>query len=61
MDSVSSLFLFWLKKSVSVLIMPPLLPFFMIFIGLVLIWRHRRGGFVLIWAGFIAGVLAITP
>lgn len=61
MDSASSLFLFWLKKSVSVLIMPPLLPFFIIFIGLILVLRHRRGGFVLLWAGLVMGMLAITP
>ncbi|MDR3213149.1 MAG: YdcF family protein [Azoarcus sp.] len=55
------LFLFWLKKGVSALILPPLLPFVLVFAGLVFIQRRWRGGFALAWLGAAIGVLTITP
>ncbi|MDR2260173.1 MAG: YdcF family protein [Azoarcus sp.] len=61
MELTLPLFLFWLKKFVSALVLPPLLPFVLVFIGLIFIWRRWRGGFILAWGGFIVGMLAISP
>ncbi|MDR0634088.1 MAG: YdcF family protein [Azoarcus sp.] len=55
------LFLFWSKKLVSALILPPLLPLILVCVGLVLIRRRWRGGFPLAWLGFAVGALTVTP
>jgi uncharacterized SAM-binding protein YcdF (DUF218 family) len=61
MELTLPLFLFWLKKLISALILPPLLPFILIFIGLIFIWRRWRGGLVFVWIGFVIGIMLISP
>jgi uncharacterized membrane protein YfcA len=61
MELTLPFFLFWMKKLVSALVLPPLLPFILIFVGLICIWRRRRGGLVFVWVGFVTGVLIVTP
>ncbi|MDR1463403.1 MAG: YdcF family protein [Azoarcus sp.] len=61
MELFSPFFLFWMKKTVSALILPPLLPLVLIFIGLLFISRRWRGGAVLAWFGLAVGVLLVTP
>lgn len=61
MDFDPLLILFWLKKLVSVFILPPLLPFMLILAGLLLAGRRPLPGKGLAWAGLLAGVLLITP
>jgi uncharacterized SAM-binding protein YcdF (DUF218 family) len=61
MELTWPLFLFWLKKLISALILPPLLPFVLIFFGLVFIHRRWRGGYVLSWLGFAIGLASISP
>ncbi|MDR2031726.1 MAG: YdcF family protein [Azoarcus sp.] len=61
MELTLPLFLFWLKKLVSALVLPPLLPFVLIFAGLVFLWRRWRGGLALAWGGLVIGLLAISP
>lgn len=55
------LMLFWLKKLVSVLILPPLLPFMLILAGLLCGARRPRLGKTLSWLGVIGGLALITP
>ncbi|MDR1661825.1 MAG: YdcF family protein [Azoarcus sp.] len=55
------LILFWLKKLIAALILPPLLPFVLIFAGLVFIRRRWRGGPALAWLGLAVGALTVTP
>lgn len=57
----SALALFWLKKTVSILVQPPVAPLLLIVVGLVLATRRRRGGFALAWAGVAATLLLSTP
>ena len=57
----SALALFWLKKTVSILMQPPVAPLLLIVVGLVLATRRRRGGFALAWAGVAATLLLSTP
>jgi len=61
MESTFPLFLFWMKKTTAAFILPPLLPLLLILIGLLCLWRRRRGGMVLAWAGLIVGLLTSTP
>ncbi|PKO58412.1 MAG: hypothetical protein CVU25_04720, partial [Betaproteobacteria bacterium HGW-Betaproteobacteria-19] len=61
MDFDPLLILFWLKKLVSVLILPPLLPFMLILVGLLLAGRRPSLGKGLAWVGLMAGLLLITP
>lgn len=53
--------LFWLKKLASVLALPPLLPFTLILVGLLLGMRRPGTGRGLVWTGLIVGVMLITP
>ena len=57
----SALALFWLKKTVSIMVQPPVAPLLMIAVGLLLAARRRRGGFALAWAGVVATLLLSTP
>ena len=61
MDFDPLLILFWLKKLVSVLVLPPLLPFMLILVGLLLAGRRPGLGKVLAWGGLMTGLLLITP
>ncbi|MDR0564327.1 MAG: YdcF family protein [Azoarcus sp.] len=61
MAAVVLAFMFWLKKVLSALFLPPLLLFILTFIGLILIRLRKRGGVALVWAGFILGLLASLP
>ncbi|MBR0567944.1 YdcF family protein [Azoarcus sp. L1K30] len=53
--------LFWLKKLLSILLLPPLLPFVLIFAGLLIGRRRARGGRLLVWTGLVVGVALVTP
>ncbi|WP_050418492.1 YdcF family protein [Azoarcus sp. CIB] len=57
----SALALFWLKKTVSIMVQPPVAPLLLIAVGLLLAARWRRGGFALAWAGVVATLLLSTP
>lgn len=57
----SALALFWLKKLVSILVLPPLAPLLLIALGLLLVGRHRRGGLILSWLGLALGLALATP
>jgi uncharacterized SAM-binding protein YcdF (DUF218 family) len=61
MELTWPLFLFWLKKLASALILPPLLPFVLIFAGLIFIKRRWRGGYLLSWLGLAIGLASISP
>ncbi|MDR2092700.1 MAG: YdcF family protein [Azoarcus sp.] len=61
MELFPPFFLFWTKKIVSALILPPLLPFVLVFAGLVFIRCRWRGGAVLVWIGLAVGLFTITP
>lgn len=56
-----SLLLFWAKKLVSLLILPPLGPLLVIFAGLVLRHRRPRLGAGLAWGGLLLALLLATP
>lgn len=49
--------LFWIKKTVSTLMLPPLAPILLIILGLVLLGAHRRVGLTLAWLGVVASIL----
>ena len=53
--------LFWLKKSVSVLLLPPLMPVLPVIAGLLLMPRHPRLGRGLAWSGVALNLLLIAP
>ncbi len=53
--------LFWLKKSVSVLLLPPLMPVLPVIAGLLLMRRHPRLGKGLAWSGVALNLLLIAP
>ena len=55
------LFLFWLKKLVSLLVLPPLAPLLLIGAGLLLLHRRPRLGRVLAWGGLALALLLVTP
>lgn len=57
----SALVLFWLKKFVSIMLLPPLGPMLMIAAGLVLMRRWRRGGLALAWLGLTLALLLALP
>ncbi len=61
MDFDTAIALFWLKKLVSVLILPPLMPYALILLGLLMGRRKPRTGRTLVWAGLVSGLLLITP
>ncbi|MDR1064655.1 MAG: YdcF family protein [Azoarcus sp.] len=61
MELFPPFFLFWTKKTISALVLPPLLPFVLVFAGLVFIRRRWRGGSVLAWLGLAAGVFLSMP
>lgn len=52
-----ALALFWFKKVVSTLLLPPLAPILLITLGLVLLRAHRRIGLTLAWLGVTATIL----
>lgn len=52
-----ALVLFWLKKVVSILVLPPFAPLLLIMLGLLVLRSHRRIGVVLAWLGVTAAVL----
>lgn len=53
--------LFWLKKLVSVLAVPPLAPLILIALGLLLLRRHRRTGLTLAWGGLALALALSAP
>ncbi|MBD5803016.1 hypothetical protein AZOA_24490 [Azoarcus sp. Aa7] len=57
----SALALFWLKKTVSIMVQPPLAPLLLIVVGLLLAGRRRRAGLALAWLGVAATLLLSTP
>jgi uncharacterized SAM-binding protein YcdF (DUF218 family) len=61
MELTWPLFLFWLKKLISALVLPPLLPLVLIFFGLIFIQRRWRGGYLLAWLGLAIGLASISP
>ncbi len=61
MDFDLALTLFWLKKLVSALILPPLLPLLPIAAGLALAGSRRRAGLALAWRGVALALLLTTP
>lgn len=56
-----ALALFWLKKTVSIMVQPPLAPLLVIAAGLLLTGRRRRAGLVLAWLGVAATLLLSAP
>jgi len=46
-----SIMLFWLKKLLAVVLLPPLLPVLPVLLGLLLMRRHPRAGKTLAWTG----------
>lgn len=54
-------FPFLLKKLLSVILLPPLLPLLFIGLGLWLLARHPRSGKALAWGGVLLGLLLVTP
>lgn len=61
MDLSLAAALFWLKKFVAVLVLPPVLPLLPIVTGLLVIRRARRLGIGLAWTGVVLHVLLISP
>jgi uncharacterized SAM-binding protein YcdF (DUF218 family) len=55
------LYLFWAKKLVSVLVLPPLAPLLPIGAGLLLLHRHPRLGRGLAWGGLVLALLLSIP
>lgn len=50
-----------LKKLLTVLLLPPLLPLLLIAVGLLLTRRHRRVGKMATWSGLVFAVLLSLP
>ncbi|HNR59831.1 YdcF family protein [Thauera sp.] len=61
MDLALTPLLFWLKKIVAALVLPPLLPLLPIVLGLLLGMRWRRLGNALAWSGVALNLLLISP
>ena len=61
MASDFALALFWLKKFVSALLLPPLAPLLLIALGLLLVRRRRRTGLALAWVGLALALALATP
>jgi len=57
----SALVLFWLKKLVAILVLPPLSPLLLVGLGLLVATRRRRTGLALAWAGLILALVLATP
>jgi len=55
------LLLFWLKKLLAALVLPPLLPLLLISFGLVLLKNRPRLGQSLAWAGVVLSLLLMLP
>jgi uncharacterized SAM-binding protein YcdF (DUF218 family) len=53
--------MFILKKTLSVLILPPLAPLLLIMIGLLLVRRRPRTGKLFAWGGLLLALALITP
>lgn len=53
--------MFILKKTLSVLILPPLAPLILIAIGLLLVRRRPRTGKMFAWGGLLLALALITP
>ncbi|WP_415257474.1 YdcF family protein [Thauera phenylacetica] len=53
--------LFWLKKLVAVLALPPVLPLLPIVLGLLVLRRRPRLGLALAWGGVALNLLLILP
>ena len=56
-----ALVLFWLKKFVAIMVLPPLGPLLLIGLGLLLATRRRRTGLAIAWAGLVLALLLATP
>lgn len=56
-----SIMLFWLKKLLAVVLLPPLLPVLPVVLGLLLMRRHPRAGKTLAWTGLGINLLLIMP
>jgi len=53
--------LFWLKKLISLFLLPPLLPLLLTAAGLMLLSRFRRCGLTLAWSGLALTFLLSAP
>lgn len=53
--------MFFLKKLLSALVLPPLGPLLLVALGLLLLRRHPRTGKILAWGGLLAALLLVTP
>lgn len=53
--------LFWLKKILAPIALPPLAPLLIMTLGLILLRRHRRTGLTLSWTGLALAFLLSTP
>jgi uncharacterized SAM-binding protein YcdF (DUF218 family) len=53
--------MFFLKKLVSALLLPPLGPLLLIAAGLLLLRRHPRAGKLMAWGGLLTALLLVTP
>ncbi|MBS0348545.1 MAG: YdcF family protein [Proteobacteria bacterium] len=53
--------MFFLKKLLSALVLPPLGPLLLVALGLLLLRRHPRMGKILAWGGLLAALLLVTP
>lgn len=58
---MSSSFIFALKKFVSVLLVPPTLPFLIVAAGLVLLQRKPRAGKLIAWSGLFVWLFLTSP
>ncbi len=57
----TALILFWVKKLVAVVVLPPLGPLLLIGLGLLVAVRRRRAGLALAWTGLVLALLLATP
>lgn len=57
----TALALFWLKKIVAALVLPPLGPLLVVAAGLLALRRHRRVGLTLAWGGLALALALATP
>ncbi|WP_341648476.1 hypothetical protein [Thauera humireducens] len=61
MDFSLPALLFWLKKLLAALVLPPLLPLLPVIAGLLLLRRRPRLGRVLAWGGVALNLLLTLP
>lgn len=54
-------YLFLLKKFLSAVLLPPLMPLLWVAAGLLLLRRHRRWGLAMAWGGLLLALLLSAP